>query len=341
MNLFIHSIPNWLELTFLAFSIGILISLLWVLPPRESSVLSGHEHLRSRMWLFLTISIFAMLICSVFDLMIRSAEMSGKPVTEVFPDIPTVISRTHYGSIWLIRTAVLVLTFIVLIAGRRRRESRAFLLFLFALASVVALTESASGHAADKGDFSVVELADLLHLLAASVWGGGLFTLSLTILPHLRNDKDKEALAGSASRFSRIAGIAVGVIVPTALYNAWIYAGSIDALVKSSYGWTIIAKIILLSFLLYLGAFNHYITVPLMRKAAGLPADRPGIIAPVLASRIKTRKERTAQGFSRSVRAEAFLMVGMMLCAALLRHEVPAKHYLHQHEKGVLHPHMH
>src|SRR5512147_1239620 len=98
MNLFIHSIPNWLELTFLAFSIGVLTSLLWVLPPREPLGLDGHEHLRSRLWLFLTISVFAMLACSVFDLLMRSAEMSGEPVTKVFSDIPTVLSRTHYGS---------------------------------------------------------------------------------------------------------------------------------------------------------------------------------------------------------------------------------------------------
>ena len=109
MNLFIHSIPNWLELTFLALSTGIVMSLLWVLPPKSSDALPDHDNLRSRMWLFLTVSVLVMLASSVLDLLVRSAEMSGEPVTEVFPELSTVIFRTHYGSVWLVRMAVLVL----------------------------------------------------------------------------------------------------------------------------------------------------------------------------------------------------------------------------------------
>ena len=147
------------------------------------------------------------------------------------------------------------------------------------------MTESASGHAADAGDFSIIEISDWLHLLAASVWGGGLFALSLAILPSFAKAGDQQArlTADAASRFSRIAGFAVGIIVLTALYNAWMYVGSITALIKSSYGWTIIAKIVLLFFLLYIGAFNRYVRVPRMRKAAGLPEGRMGIISGIFA----------------------------------------------------------
>src|SRR5690242_1090508 len=140
MNLFFHSIPNWVELTLLALSIGIVTSLLWVLPPEASAALPGNDNLRSRMWLLLLVSVFAMLASSIFDLLFRSAEMSGEPVTEVFPDLSTVIFRTHYGSVWLIRMAVLVLLTVLLSAGRRLRESQAFLLFLLVLESAVSLT---------------------------------------------------------------------------------------------------------------------------------------------------------------------------------------------------------
>jgi putative copper resistance protein D len=344
MNLLIHSFPNWVELAFLAFSIGILTSLLWVLPPKASNELPGHEILRARMWRYLAISIFAMLATSILDLMMRSAEMSGEPVTEVFPELPTVIFRTHYGSVWLIRIAVLVLLSVLLPVCRRYRESRGLLMFLFTLGAVISLTESASGHAADAGDFSIIELSDWLHLMAAAVWGGGLFALSLAVLPSFAKDGDQHArlVAYAASRFSRIAGFAVGIIVLSALYNAWLNVGSVAALIKSSYGWTVMAKIVLLFILLYIGAFNRYVRVPRLRKAAGLPEGRTGIIggivAPVLETRLKYPEDRIARGFARSVRIEAVLMIAVLLCAALLRHEVPAKHYLHQGEHHQ-HPH--
>src|SRR5262249_57620064 len=52
-------------------------------------------------------------------------------------------------------------------------------------AALLALTRSASGHAADWGDMSLPELMDGLHLLAGSLWGGGLVVLASTVLPVL------------------------------------------------------------------------------------------------------------------------------------------------------------
>lgn len=345
MNLFIHSIPNWMELISLACSTGILVSLLWILPAKASDGLHGHGDIRSRMWLVLAICVFTTLATSCADLVTRSAEMSGTPLPEVFPVLPTVVFRTHYGAVWRTRMSVLILLVILLPLGRRYGQSRGFLLFLLALAAAVSMTESASGHAADAGDFSMVELADWLHLLAASVWAGGLFALSLTILPALVKTGDHESplLADAASRFSRIAGLAVPIMVLSALSNAWTYVGSMDALVKSSYGWTIIAKIALLVMLLGMGALNRYVRVPAMRKAALLPEAGPGIIGrflgPVLATRVRNPEGQSARAFARSVRAESVLMIAMLLCAALLRHEIPAKHYLHQ--QGGHHQHRH
>ncbi len=115
---------------------------------------------------------------------------------------------------------------------------------MLCIAVIIAMTESASGHASDKGDFSIPEIMDFLHLLAAGAWGGGLFALSLVILPKLARAGDQAAalIADIARRFSRIAGIAVGIIAITALYNAWSFVGSFEAIWTSPYGWTVFAK---------------------------------------------------------------------------------------------------
>ncbi len=212
---------------------------------------------------------------------------------------------------------------------------------MLCIAVIIAMTESASGHASDKGDFSIPEIMDFLHLLAACAWGGGLLALSLVILPNLARAGDQQAalIADIARRFSRIAGIAVGIIAITALYNAWAFVGSFEAIWTSPYGWTVFAKVILFSLLISLGAFNRYVSVPLLLEWGGVSRTGRGMITRV-ASHVFSRYFRNPDGptiafrFKRSVRVEAMLMLGALLCAAMLRHEIPARHHSHiEHER--------
>ncbi len=336
-----HIVPAWLEILFLAFVVGVLASLLWVFPSAARADLPERERLSARLWRFFAISIAAALASGFVNLLVRTAEMSGSPLQDLFPQLPTVILKTHFGTVWLIRIAGLVLLWVFVTTGRKYRDSRPGLYVLLGIAAVVTMTESASGHAADAGDFSAAELADWLHLFAACVWGGGLLALSLAILPFFAKAGNREArsIAAAGSRFSRIAGIAVATIVLTALYQARAYVGSIDALVKAPYGRTVVAKLVLLIFLLALGAFNRYISVPRLQEWAGLPPARRGILSRLagfflgpLARNLKGAP--VARRFGLSVRIEAFLIIGVLLCAALLRHEVPARHFMHGEHTG-------
>lgn len=295
------------------------------------------------MWLLFGVGIAGITASSVADILVRAAEMSGKPLQAVLPVLATVILKTHIGQIWLIRMAALILLSVAMITARRSRNSRAFLYLVLGFLIVTSATESASGHASDAGDFSVAEIMDWLHLLGALVWGGGLIALTVVILPHMvkQDDHSAQSIAGAATRFSRIAGIAVGIIALTALYQAWVNAGSIEALLKSSYGRTVIAKIVLFFLLLGLGGFNRYISVPRLQDWAGITATSRGVISrlvvPILLSLARDLKGRPlAVQFMRNVRIEALLVVGLLLCAALLRHEIPARHFSHiEHMHGA------
>lgn len=341
MNLFFHSIPTWLDLISLAYCIGTLVCLLWVLPITADTDIPRHEDLLSRMWFLFGVAISALVMSSVAGLLVRSAEMSGFPLQRVFPALPTVIFRTHFGHVWLIRIAALMLMAITVKAGRRHRNTEGFLYAMLGAGLIIAMTESASGHASDAGDFSVAEIMDCLHLLAASVWGGGLFVLSMAILSKIVKPGDHSAwlIADVAGRFSKIAGLAVGIIVLTALYNEWVYVGSFEALLKTPYGRTVIVKIFLFFLLLNLGGFNRYISVPLLQEWAGISPDNRGIIHRI-AAQFRTRflgspkGDRIALRFMHSVRVEAFLMIAVMLCAASLRHEIPARHLSHMEHHG-------
>jgi putative copper resistance protein D len=340
MNFFIHIIPEWLELVSLTCCIGLLACRLWVFTLSARAGFIKQDNILDAMRKLLAVCAVVMIASSGTNLLLRAAEMSGHLLSAVLPVLPKVIFHTHLGRAWLIRIGALILLLITLMAGGRR-DPRGFTGFMVGIAVLVTMTESVSGHASDKGDFSVPEIMDFLHLIAACVWGGGLFALSLVILPRLSKAGGQTAalIAGVARRFSRIAGIAVGIIAITALYNAWAYVGSVEAIWTSPYGWTVFAKVILFSLLIPLGAFNRYVSVPLLLECGGAFRTERGMITRA-ASHIFPRYFRNpddltiALRFKKIVRVEALLILGALLCAAMLRHEIPARHHFHiEHER--------
>ncbi|MBF0506564.1 MAG: CopD family protein [Nitrospirae bacterium] len=338
---FIHIIPAWVELIALAFCTGALVCRLLVLEPSHTAAIPYYKNLLVSMWRLLFVALTAMTIVSIVDLLTRTAEMSGLTFRASFPLLPTVISKTHYGYFWLMGMVTLILLWIAWCLSRRYRDSRKLSGFMLCLAAVFAFSLSATGHASDKGDFSVAEMTDWFHLIAASVWGGGLMVLSTVVLPQLvkPDNRQKAIIADVAGRFSRIAGISVGVVIITASYNSWYFVGSLTEFGSTPYGLAAAVKIILLCFLLFLGAFNRYINVALLQQWAGRhPEKRDFISSPALNiyGRLKQSRDGrlVAFRFLSCVTVEALLIVSVLLFAAFLRHEVPSRHMAHQGHSG-------
>ncbi len=335
-----HVIPEWLELISLAFCMGVILCRLWFFTPSIQDEFSCQRNFVPRMWTLFCFALAVMIAGSVVELLSRTAEMSGRPFPAFFSVIPTVLFRTHYGNVWLIRIGALFLLALSKTA-ERYRDKRFFLFLMLLLTLAVSMTSSATGHASDAGDLSLPETMDWLHLLAASVWGGGLMVLSVYVLPDLnvRRELPPALIAKVVSRFSEMAGFAVATVAVTALYNGWLYVGGVNELLKTPYGWTVISKIIIFFILANLGAFNRYLSVPLLQEQAGAPAENRGIFTSI-ALRLFPRLQPGDGGgqilnrFRRSVQVEALLIVAVLLCAALLRHEIPARHLAHMGHTG-------
>lgn len=342
MENFIHITPLWIELLSLAFCTGILAFFLWVLPAGDPD-----QDLRDRLWSFFLASVTAATASGISVFILRVSEMSGDTILSSLPLMPTVMLKTHAGQVWLVRIACLV-GMLVLGKSKRHRDTRLMLVVLCCLDCVSALTESASGHAADKGDFTAAEIIDWIHLLGALGWAGGIFVLSFVLLPRATgvNGEALNILAGRVMRFSRLAGIFVFFIVVTALYNAVVYVGSLEALLRTSYGRTIAVKTALLFLLLVLAAYNRYVSVPNLGQAAELNTAKMNILARRINqgySTLSLNRAGTATFiyFKHAVRIEAFLLLSLLFCAALLRHEIPARHAIHgDHNGGPAHKHM-
>jgi len=168
-----------------------------------------------------------------------------------------------------------------------RREATAF----FGLAA--GLTATLVSHAAASGDIRYVAL-DYLHVIAISIWLGGVVAFSYVVMPSARSGEPRE-LGRTIWRFSLTALVAVAVIITTGVLQSLDRLVLIEDLVETPYGIALLAKILLLVGLLVLGALNLLVWGPRMRRGIAAGAQ-----------------------FWRGVIGEAALFAGVLLAAAFL-----------------------
>jgi len=287
-------------------------------------------------------------LTSVGDLVLRTMMMSGRALADLGIALPVVLRQTHYGTVWTARVSLIgLLTMAWLLRTRGAPGLSWPLATSFVGATLIALTTSLSGHAADWGDLTLPVLIDWLHLLAVSIWIGGLFTLGFVLDPSLTppgKAEPTQSLASIAARFSTMAACCVAVFLPAGLYNAWLQVTSLSPLVSTSYGWTLLAKLSLLGLILMIAVLNRYYFVPLLGHASGahdrLIFRMIGRIANSPIEEMKPRgDERIRRQFFRFVRLEWIIVVAALACTALLTQLPPARHIRrHEHrEQHALH----
>ncbi len=342
----IDVISKWIELIALVFMTGTVFCRLLVL--EGGGVKFTAEEILPNLWRPFGPAIGLMAAASAVNLLARVSRISGLSFFHSVNMLALVISGTHFGRVWMIRISLLfLLAAVLLVSGKKRRAGRPVPVLVLVILLLVSLTESAFGHAADKGDFSLPEINNWFHLLGAEVWGGGLLALSLLVLPRVIRtagtpgpSASPAVIAGIARRFSAMAGAGVAVMAVTAAINYQIYVGSIRALLDTPYGLTAASKIILFLAILNLGAFNRYISVPVLQHWAGLSPGKPGIagrMVRLLFSPFTKGREglKMALLFKKLVRAEMFLVFSLLLAAAFLSSEPPARHYLHMKDEHL------
>jgi copper transport protein len=138
---------------------------------------------------------------------------------------------------------------------------------LAALAGLLALAPlPLSGHTRAETEAELVVGVDWLHLVAGSVWLGGLVGLGLT-LPGLAGRR--EAAAALVSRFSTAAAAVLAVLVLSGAFLAWRIVGSWDALFTDGYGQLLLVKIGVAALAVGIAAYNRFLLLPRMHTAAG------------------------------------------------------------------------
>lgn len=176
--------------------------------------------------------------------------------------------------------------------------------WLLAGGAVLALAgPSVVGHTRAYEPSPLLVATDVLHLVAGATWLGGLVGLVLS----LRALAGREVLAATTlARFSTLAGGLLLAVAATGTFLAWRIVGSWSGLVETRYGWLLLAKVAIALLVVGLGAWNRWRTLPAVERAAGF-GDR----------------ERAAAAVTRTVRAEAVLLVALLGVTGFLVNQSP------------------
>lgn len=197
-------------------------------------------------------------------LLLQVPAMSGLSFGEAMTVdmIGTVITETQFGLIWEIRAALAIALAASLASDRLPGARWLALASAIGLVAVIAWTGHAGSTAGELGVLHVA--ADILHLVAAATWIGGLTCLILLFVMTLRHQTDGWVwpLQDATQRFSRLGILSVSALLATGIVNSSILVGSLHALLVTAYGRLLMLKIALFIIMLGFAAVNRFWLTP-------------------------------------------------------------------------------
>ncbi|MGI8421792.1 MAG: CopD family protein [Gaiellaceae bacterium] len=249
-------IVRWAYFLSLALLIGGLAFRLLVLPGPLP------ERAESRYWRTVALGTVAVLEVGIAAFLLRAEDALQLPFGKLlYGDLSPIAGGTRFGVAFISMTLgfalVAALVFLAWLTDRR-----ALLWPALVLALVFASGLSLSGHSAvDAGSSWLSELADWVHLAAASIWVGGLVQLGLVVWP-AAPELRRRAFLG----FSRLATLCIAAILAAGIYLAVLRLPHVHDLWTEGYGQLLLLKIGLVCVALLWGAVHHFVAVPALEQ---------------------------------------------------------------------------
>jgi putative copper resistance protein D len=242
----------------------------------------------------------AALIGGVLWYLFTAAGMSGNLGDAMDWSVLSLVGgSTAFGHLWLARLALLVATLLLFVFGSKRWTWFAGV----ALSGIAVVTIPWAGHGqngAESGSW-IHAGGDAVHLLAAAIWIGALVRLLLLVRrgKSAEQGKIRKALIG----FSAWGPATVALLLLSGLVNSWFLVGpqNLGAILRSTYGLTLVAKLILFAAMLGLATANRFRLTPRL-ALAGNPAT---VVA-------------ATQALNRSISAETLLAAAVLVAVAVM-----------------------
>jgi putative copper resistance protein D len=223
--------------------IGSLLFATFMVPPQQSGVLSadGYAAMRTASW-----SAALWCVSALLSVPFTAADVYGRPVSQVLEiqKLVDLAGSLEQTKAWLITAGIAFL----LAVGTRLVLTWGWTATLFFISVFGLVPLGVSGHSSSGGEHDLATNSLLFHLIAASLWVGGLVAL----LAHGRRKGAHLGLA--ATRFSKVALSCWIVMAASGVINALVRLPIAD-LFSTSYGLLVVAKS---AALFVLGVFGFF-----------------------------------------------------------------------------------
>ncbi|MDW5597539.1 CopD family protein [Conexibacter stalactiti] len=319
-------VARGLQFAAIAVALGALAFLLLVWERAAAAVAPGAAATRAfarRHRALMLGAALAGLLSAAAAVVLQGAEAAGISAFDALrPSIVRETLGTRFGTVWGIAVAAWLLVALAAALAlpdgeaAARRGARAhdpIALAAFAPPLIfLALLPALGGHASVQSPTWLLLPANVVHVVAMSLWAGGLATLLLALpaatraLPE-RGDRSR-LLAAVLARFSPLALGAVIALVASGLVQSVVEVRTVAHLFDTPFGRAVAIKLVLLLGLIALGAVQRRRVLPRLRAVA--EAAQPPAAAGVL--------------LRRTLRAELLLIVGALTATAALAAYAPS-----------------
>ncbi len=261
-------------------------------------VLRGRElppRLSNRLYFVAAAGGVATLNVGVAAFVMRAADALQLPLVDLlYGDLSPMATKTRFGIAFIAMTLGFALaTALVLVAWIF--DAARLLWPAFAVALGFATGLSLAGHqGVEPNSTWATGLADWLHLVAATLWVGGLLCLALCVWP-LAPELRRAAFLS----FSRVATVLVAVLLLAGTYISIARLPAVADLWETSYGRTLLVKLAVVCVALAWGAAHHFLVRPRLERG-----DTP-------------------PGLRRSLAGEGIVAMAVLLVAAVLVNSQP------------------
>jgi putative copper export protein/mono/diheme cytochrome c family protein/peroxiredoxin len=276
-------------------------------PPISTMRRWEHRVLSGARWLVLVA-----LGSGVIWLVVLTALFEGRPEAALEARaIRHAMLDTWPGLVWTVRHGLLIVLAAFLLTGgdvSTRRNWIAARGEAFVLAALALILLGGSSHAAAISESPWPLAIDMVHLLGAGIWVGGLPPLALLLYAASRYAATPDPYAvRTMQRFSRVALVTVLVLAGSGIATALLLVESVAGLVGTAHGHLLLAKLAVLVPALLLAAANR-------------------ALLPALSGPNEAKPSATARRMALFIALEAGLVLVLLGLAAAMTLTTPATH---------------
>ncbi|MEL6981302.1 MAG: CopD family protein, partial [Actinomycetota bacterium] len=121
------------------------------------------------------------------------------------------------------------------------------------------------GHTVTEGNRWVTGAVDMIHVLAASIWAGGVVAFSIVLWRRHRRAEPSNGL-DLALRFSTIAGAGLALAGMAGVVLAATILDEVSQLWTTPWGGLLVAKTLTVAAAAAVGTYNHFVVIPRMSQ---------------------------------------------------------------------------